>query len=81
MENFEERKISHVTFEEDCFTIKIYTGANPVEEWENIIRGLLRLMSNEDVNQHYLNSYSFAVCGLLEAMIPNWETIKRMQHQ
>lgn len=79
MDNSEERKISHVTFGEDCFTIKIYSGTNPVEEWENIIRGLLQLISNEDANLRPLNSYLFAVCGLLEAMIPEWETTKKMQ--
>ena len=74
----DHRELSFVTFKEKSFTIEIYTGANPIEDWSDLVRALLWYLGNENPDMINDGKERYAVCSLLKAMHPQWEDIKKM---
>ncbi|TCO86681.1 hypothetical protein EV202_1426 [Bacteroides heparinolyticus] len=77
MENETRERRDHVTFDKDGFTIRIYS-AMPVEDWSDTVRALLRVLSAQNPELASAHETLYCVYNLLEALLPEWETIRKM---
>ena len=66
-----------VHFEEKQYTIELYTGGNPAEDYRELMEELLFLLGT--VGQDNMPSEGFyQVCNLLRNMVPDFETASKM---
>lgn len=70
--------LNYVTFDKDGFTIRIYTGYNPIEGWSKLIRALIWFLGNENPEFKSPDNYRFKVCELLSALLPTWQVMQKM---
>lgn len=66
-----------VRFEEDRYVIEVFTGADPVENWLELHKEIVYLISLVDQN----NTPTDGLCylpQLLGDMMPEWEIARRM---
>ena len=66
-----------VRFEKDRFIVEIKTGMNPMEDWLNMIHGLLNVLQAQETGSGIEDS-NRSVYWLLQNMMPEWEDAKRM---
>jgi hypothetical protein len=67
-----------VEFRDDSYTITIYTGCDPIEDWLNLHNELLLVLSAWDSAQMIIDTPRH-VLGLLERMMPERETAIKMK--
>lgn len=64
-----------VTFKKDSFTIEVHTGTNPIEDWLELQKELIELMS-------YMNDdmliKPWRTLNLLSETLPDWKTALKM---
>lgn len=66
-----------VRFEKDRFIVEIKTGTNPMEDWLNLVHGLLSVLQAQETGSGIEDS-NRPVYWLLQNMMPEWEDAKRM---
>lgn len=64
-------------FNEKGYTITVYTGGNPMESWLLLHNELLRILSAWDAENDIMETPTH-ILSLLEDMMPEWETAKKM---
>jgi hypothetical protein len=64
-----------VRFKEESFTITVYTGGDPVEEWMHLHDDLCELLKEQ--NEDY-GEKRWWVCNLLKELTPEWTAAKKM---
>lgn len=77
MENETRQRRNHVAFDKDGFTIRIYSIA-PVEDWSDTVRALLSVLGAQNPEQPSTSESLYCVYTLMEALLPEWETIRKM---
>lgn len=66
-----------VRFEKDRFIIEIVTKTNPIETWLETKKEMVRLLQDQAEEEPHKYYYYL---NLLEGMMPDWETAKKMIH-
>lgn len=64
-----------VTFNEKSFTITVETQIDPIEDWIATHNEMVDALQSEDDDMH---EKRFHYLELLRALLPDWETAKRM---
>ena len=66
-----------VRFEEDRYIIEVYTGGFPVEDYLDLQKEIIYMFGI--INQENIRSDGFLqLANLLSAMLPDFETAKKM---
>ncbi len=68
-----------VKFTKNSFIIEITTHTNPTEEWLNLHNEITTVLSLIDEQSN--NPPPSSILYLLESMMPDWETAKKMTNK
>ncbi len=66
-----------VEFHKDGFSLHVYTGCSPSDEWLRLHRELMWMMSMMDMD-NVPNGGLVAVCSLVDSMMPGWKEAHRL---
>ena len=66
-----------VRFEKESFIIEIKTGINPAEDYIGLFEGICDIITTGSPDEQNPNNFYYVI-NLLRAMMPEWETVKKM---